>query len=87
MGISKVETVWYTIDASGHRRKNTGFEIRYIDNDKEQGQTSKGVDINKKSMYLNQTAVIWVFQIVSCVQVTRYVFESQWEAFISYPTN
>lgn len=61
LGISKVENVWYTVDESGKRKRNVAFEIKYIDNAEGQDQQQKGVDINKKSMYLNQTAVIWVF--------------------------
>jgi len=49
------------VDESGKRRRNVTYEIKYIDNQDGKDSQQKGVDINKKSMYLNQAAVIWVF--------------------------
>lgn len=52
-------------------------------------EVHQGVDMNKKSIFLNQTLIIWLFQIVCCVMITCYVFrnETTYQAFISFPNN
>lgn len=47
------------------------------------------MDLNKKSIFLNQTLIIWLFQIVCCLMITFYVFRNDtvYSAFISFPRN
>ena len=64
LGISRIATVKQVVDSKGKLTRVLEHAIKFVDSiNPEDGEymDTKMNDINKKSMYLNQVIVIWLF--------------------------